>query len=154
MSQASEASSSGSGTVNDLRAGLKSLLAEKNNVELAKSELEQYLTESLDATALEDSFDILAWWKLKVTIYPVLERLTRDILAVPASTVASESTFSTSGRTLSAVRTSLNDERIQALICTQDWLRCKVTKKGGEIGATLWSSAEALSDDKICGSQA
>ncbi|KAJ3687116.1 hypothetical protein LUZ61_016280 [Rhynchospora tenuis] len=152
--QASGASSSGTGssTVNDIRAGLKSLLAEKNTAEPLKSELEQYLTEPLDATALDASFDILAWWKLKVTVYLVMARLARDILAVPASTVASESTFSTSGRTLSTVRNSLNNESLQALICAQDWLRCKVP--GGEVGATatLWASAEATLDDTICGS--
>jgi hAT family C-terminal dimerisation region len=54
-------------------------------------------------------------------------KLTKDILAVPISTVASESTFSTSGRILSPVRSSLNDESIEALICAQDWLRACVT---------------------------
>ncbi|KAJ4761783.1 Zinc finger BED domain-containing protein DAYSLEEPER [Rhynchospora pubera] len=145
---------SSSGTVNNIRAGLKSLLAEKKTTEPVKSELEQYLSEPLDATALEEEFDILVWWKLKVHTYPVLARLTRDILAVPASTVASESTFSTSGRTLSTVRNSLSDESIEALICAQDWLRSKVTEKGGEVGAPLWTSAEPTSDDTICGSQA
>ncbi|KAJ3699510.1 hypothetical protein LUZ61_003215 [Rhynchospora tenuis] len=151
-SQASGSGASSSATVNDIRAGLKTLLAEKNTAEPVKSELEQYLTEPLDGTSLEVSFDILAWWKLKVTIYPVLARLTRDILAVPASTVASKSTFSTSGRTLSAMRNSLNNESIQALICAQDWLRCKVTEKGGEVGDTLWGNAQETLDDKICGS--
>jgi len=101
----------------------------KKNSEAIKSELEEYLTEALDDTGLDEEFDILSWWKFKVPKYPVLSRLTRDILAVPASTVASESTFSTSGRTLSAVRNSLNDESIEALICAQDWLRASVTGK-------------------------
>ncbi|KAJ1696633.1 hypothetical protein LUZ63_005145 [Rhynchospora breviuscula] len=151
-SQSSGASSSG--TVNNIRAGLKTLLAEKKTTEPVKSELEQYLTEPLDDTALEEQFDILAWWKLKVPKYPVLSQLARDILAVPASTVASESTFSTSGRTLSVVRNSLNDESIEALICAQDWLRVKVTENGEQVGDPLWPSVEATLDDTICGSQA
>ncbi|KAJ1685814.1 hypothetical protein LUZ63_017204 [Rhynchospora breviuscula] len=151
-SQSSRASSSG--TVNNIRAGLKTLLAEKKTTEPVKSELEQYLTEPLDDTALEEQFDILAWWKLKVSKYPVLSQLARDILAVPASTVASESTFSTSGRTLSVVRNSLNDESIEALICAQDWLRVKVTENGEQVGDPLWPSVEATPDDIICGSQA
>ncbi|KAJ1688836.1 hypothetical protein LUZ63_012991 [Rhynchospora breviuscula] len=118
---------SSSDTISNIRAGLKSFMAEKQTTEPVKSELEQYLSEPLDKTALEAQFDILAWWKLKVPKFPVLSGLARDILAVPASTVASESTFSTSGRTLSPVRNSLNDESIEALICTQDWLRVKVT---------------------------
>ncbi|KAJ1700845.1 hypothetical protein LUZ63_000624 [Rhynchospora breviuscula] len=151
-SQACGASSSA--TVSDIRAGLKSFMAEKRTTEPVKSELEQYLTEPLDDTALEVEFDILAWWKLKAPKYPVLSRLTRDILAVPASTVASESTFSTSGRALSTVRSSLNDESIEALICAQDWLRAKVTERGEEVGAPLWGTDEATPDDTICGNQA
>jgi hAT family C-terminal dimerisation region len=69
---------------------------------------------------LDDEFDILAWCKLKAPKYPILARLTRDILAVPISTVASESTFSTSGRTLNPVKSSLSDESIEALVCDQD----------------------------------
>jgi hAT family C-terminal dimerisation region len=41
--------------------------------------------------------------------------------------MASESTFSTSGRTLSPVRNSLNDESMEALICAQDWLCASIT---------------------------
>ncbi|KAJ1700978.1 hypothetical protein LUZ63_000757 [Rhynchospora breviuscula] len=82
-SQSSGASSSG--TVNNIRAGLKTLLAKKKTTEPVKSELKQYLTEPLDDTALEEQFDILAWWKLKVPKYSVLSRLARDILAMPAS---------------------------------------------------------------------
>ncbi|KAJ4820176.1 Zinc finger BED domain-containing protein DAYSLEEPER [Rhynchospora pubera] len=157
QSQSQRCQSSGassSGAVNNIRAGLKSLLAEKKTTEPVKSELEQYISEPLDDTALEAEFDILAWWKLKVPKYPVLSRLARDILAVPASTVASESTFSTSGRTLSVVRNSLNDESIEALICAQDWLRAKVTENGEQVGDPLWPSVEATPDDTIAGSQA
>jgi hypothetical protein len=34
--------------------------------------------------------------------------------------------FSTSGRTLNPVRSSLSDESIEALVCGQDWLRISV----------------------------
>ncbi|KAJ1690673.1 hypothetical protein LUZ63_014828 [Rhynchospora breviuscula] len=61
-------------------------------------------------------------------------RLARDILAVPISTVASESTFSTAGRTLSPTRSSLNDESIEALVCAQNWLRTALLESGGELG--------------------
>jgi hAT family C-terminal dimerisation region len=112
--------------VSDTRAGLKDHLRGKKTSEPIKSELEDYLTDGLDEASLDDEFDILTWWKLKAPKYPVLSRLTRDILAVPISTVAFESTFSTSGRTLNPVRNSLNDESIEALICAQDWLRASI----------------------------
>jgi hAT family C-terminal dimerisation region len=121
--------SGASSNVSDIRVELKDFMRGKKSAEAIKSELEEYLTEALDDAGFDEEFDILSWWKFKVPKYPVLSRLIRDILAVPTSTVASESTFSTSGRTLSAVRNSLNDESIEALIYTQDWLRSSVTGK-------------------------
>ena len=49
--------------------------------------------------------------------------MTKDILAVPISTVASKSAFSTSGRILYDFRSSLSAESVQALVCAQDWIR-------------------------------
>ena len=46
-----------------------------------------------------------------------------DILAIQISTVASESDFSTGGRVLDPYRTSLSTKIVEALICTQDWVR-------------------------------
>ena len=116
-----------SSSISDTRAGLKMLLKGKQAAEPVKSDLEQYLEDPLDTTDPDAPFDILAWWKVNSPKYPLLAKLTRDILAVPVSTVASEATFSTSGRTLSPIRSSLNDESIEALICAQDWLRASVT---------------------------
>jgi hAT family C-terminal dimerisation region len=119
--------SSASSIVSDTRVDLKDFIHVKKISEPIKSEIDDYLADALDDASLDDDFDILAWWKLKASKYHVLARLTRDILAVPISTVASESTFSTSGRTLNPVRNSLNNESIEALICGQDWLRASVT---------------------------
>jgi hAT family C-terminal dimerisation region len=95
--------SSANNIVSDTRADLKDFIRVKKISEPIKSEIDDYLADALDEASLDDDFDILVWWKLKASKYPVLARLTRDILAVPISTVASESTFSTSGRTLNPV---------------------------------------------------
>nr|GEW36692.1 hypothetical protein [Tanacetum cinerariifolium] len=55
--------------------------------------------------------------------FPVLSLVARDILAIPISTLASESTFRTGGRVLDSFRSSLSPETVQALICCQDWVR-------------------------------
>jgi hypothetical protein len=70
-------------------------------------------------------FDILEWWKIHSNqqMYPILASLARDILVVPVSTVASDSTFSTGGRGIDCFRSSLNDRTVQALVCIQDWVR-------------------------------
>ncbi|KAL8542381.1 hypothetical protein ACS0TY_003302 [Phlomoides rotata] len=49
--------------------------------------------------------------------------MARDILAVPISTVAPKSAFSTSGRVLDVFRSSLTPKIVEALICAQDWVR-------------------------------
>ncbi|XBI39227.1 hypothetical protein VPH35_124056 [Triticum aestivum] len=53
--------------------------------------------------------------------------MAHDVLVVPVSTVASQSAFSTSGRILNEFRTSLTPFMVQALVCTQDWLRGAIT---------------------------
>jgi hypothetical protein len=49
--------------------------------------------------------------------------MARDLLVVPASTVASESAFSTSERIVNDHRTRLARDTVEALICFQDWLQ-------------------------------
>jgi hypothetical protein len=49
--------------------------------------------------------------------------MARDILAIPVSTVASESAFSTGGRVIETFRSSLKEEMTEALICAQQWLK-------------------------------
>ncbi|KAH9687521.1 hypothetical protein KPL70_014804 [Citrus sinensis] len=70
-----------------------------------------------------ESFDVLDWWKINSSKYPILSYVARDILAMPVSTVASESAFSTGGRVLDPHRCSLSTRTVEALICTQNWLR-------------------------------
>ena len=48
--------------------------------------------------------------------------VSRDFLAIPLSTVSSESAFSCGGRILGDRRSSLTPEMLQALVCTKDWL--------------------------------
>jgi hAT family C-terminal dimerisation region len=119
--------SSASSIVSDTRAGLKDFIRVKKISVPIKSDIDDYMADALDEASLDDDFDILAWWKLNASKYPVLARLTRDILAVSISIVTSESTFSTRGRTLNPVRNSLSNENIEALVCGQDWLRASVT---------------------------
>jgi hypothetical protein len=52
------------------------------------------------------------------TRFPILGRLARDVLAIPISTVASESAFSTGGRILDDFRSSLTPFMVEALVCT------------------------------------
>ncbi|KAK1258107.1 hypothetical protein QJS04_geneDACA012297 [Acorus gramineus] len=68
-----------------------------------------------------ENFDLLQWWKAHEVTFPVLSIMARDLLTPPVSTVASESSFSTSGRILSERRTRLAASSLEALICLKDW---------------------------------
>ncbi|KAJ3698339.1 hypothetical protein LUZ61_002044 [Rhynchospora tenuis] len=141
-SDQNEPSKSSSRTTSDRKAGLKDCLKGKKGMTGHKTELEEYLDTDRDDASLDDDFDILCWWKMKAPRFPVLAQLTRDILVVPISTVASESAFSSSGRVLSQVRSSLPDESIEALLCAQDWLRASIAETGKINGAPLWTIEE------------
>jgi hypothetical protein len=89
----------------------------------SKNELDRYLDEDTLPHDENDYFDVLGWWKLEGTRYPTLRQIARDILAIPITTVASESAFSTSGRILSEHRSRLTPKMLEALMCSQSWLR-------------------------------
>nr|KJB36104.1 hypothetical protein B456_006G141300 [Gossypium raimondii] len=85
------------------------------------SELDKYLAET--KKEFVENFDILLWWKVNSPRFPTLSKMTRDVLAIPVSTVASESAFSTGGRVLDQYRSSLTPKIVKALVCNQDWIR-------------------------------
>lgn len=87
----------------------------------SRTELDRYLAEECEEDCKK--FDILTWWKGQSTRFPILSSLARDVLSIPISTVASESAFSTGGLILDDFRSSLTLFMVEALICTQDWLR-------------------------------
>ncbi|GJW23388.1 zinc finger BED domain-containing protein RICESLEEPER 2-like protein [Tanacetum coccineum] len=66
---------------------------------IMSSEYEQYIkTDFVRGLQPKDyeSYDVLGFWKTKENQFPVLSRMALDILSVQASSVASESAFSTS----------------------------------------------------------
>ncbi|WCJ18595.1 Zinc finger BED domain-containing protein RICESLEEPER 4 [Euphorbia peplus] len=89
---------------------------------LSKSELDKYLSENREISS--PCFDILTWWKLNALRYPKLALIARDVLAIPVSTVAFESAFSTGGRVVDSFRSALTPRIVDTLVCAQNWLRC------------------------------
>ncbi|GJZ25237.1 putative AC transposase [Tanacetum coccineum] len=70
-------------------------------------------------TAKKDIIDGFRDYKYGVSI---LSAMARDLLAVQASTVASESAFSTSGRIISERRSRLTPESVEVCVCLKDYL--------------------------------
>ncbi|KAL4579496.1 hypothetical protein LXL04_015645 [Taraxacum kok-saghyz] len=97
------------------------------------SEVEIYLGDAREKR--DQKFDLLGWLKTNSIKFPILSKLARNVLAMPISTVASESAFSTGGRVIDKYRSSLNPETAEALICAQDWIRC--TRVDLELGCSM-----------------
>ncbi|CAN1294789.1 Zinc finger BED domain-containing protein RICESLEEPER 2 [Linum perenne] len=93
------------------------------------AELVKYLAEAREVSSSDKKqrFDVLAYWKASAIRFPILSEMARDVLAVPVSSVASESAFITGGRVLSNFRSSLTPAIVEALICAEDWLRSTST---------------------------
>ncbi|KAL8099520.1 hypothetical protein AgCh_031961 [Apium graveolens] len=71
------------------------LMSSGTNMEPVKSELDDYLSEKvLMLGDSHKSFDIISWWKANSPKYPILSQMEHDVLAIPVSTAASESSFS------------------------------------------------------------
>lgn len=90
-----------------------------------KTEVDKYLAEEREP--MDTNFDILNWWRVQQCRYPTLAKMARDMLAIPVSTVASESAFSTGGRVLDSFRTNLTPRMVEALVCSRDWIRASRT---------------------------
>ncbi|GKE55455.1 zinc finger BED domain-containing protein RICESLEEPER 2, partial [Tanacetum coccineum] len=96
------------------------------------SEYEQYLkADFVLHLHLKDfaTFDVLGFWKAKENQFHVLSRMAMDILSVQASSVASESAFSTSGRLLTIRRTRLTPESLEMCMCLKDHLDAQERKQ-------------------------
>ncbi|XP_027343148.1 zinc finger BED domain-containing protein RICESLEEPER 2-like [Abrus precatorius] len=109
---------------------IMSIVREKQAIPPMKSELEVYLEEGLcipDSNS--NSFSALEWWKNNSLKYKILSEMAADILTIPISIVALESTFSARGRVIDEFHSRLNEESIAALICGGDWLRNKYNLK-------------------------
>ena len=90
--------------------------------ESSKSELLIYLDEA-NHSLNDKNFNLLQYWKVNALRFHVVSSMAKKFLAVPASSVSSESTFSCGGRILDDYRSSLKPATVQALVCASSWIR-------------------------------
>jgi len=65
--------------------------------------------------------NILKYWASKEYEYPIIARIARDHLAIPATSAASESVFSISGDIITKKRNRLGADNTRRLLCLRDW---------------------------------
>jgi hypothetical protein len=86
-----------------------------------KTQLELYLDEP-KYLEKNKTFDILSFWKGNKFRYLGIAAMACDILDIPISIVASESTSSIGGRVIDQYKNSLKPNILEALVYTRDWL--------------------------------
>jgi hypothetical protein len=79
--------------------------------------------------------------------FPVLAKIARIVLAIPITTVALESAFSTGGRVLDPFRSSLAPKTVEALVCAQNWLRSKSLSNGNGCDTEMVEDPESYKLD-------
>ncbi|GJZ16145.1 zinc finger BED domain-containing protein RICESLEEPER 2-like protein [Tanacetum coccineum] len=112
-SAASSSTQSGGNTLTNLLIRLKDHSNKRaRNDRSTSSEYERYLHSDFISSAASSSTQSGGFWKAKESMFPILSQMARDVLSVQATSVASKSTFTTSGRVLSIQRTRLTPEDI------------------------------------------
>ncbi|XP_060676328.1 uncharacterized protein LOC132805410 [Ziziphus jujuba] len=92
--------------------------ATKESIEI-KNDVDRYLLDPCEDISKKD-FDVLNWWRVNATKYPILSKIAKDVFAIQVSTVASESAFSTGGKILDPFQSSLTPKMVEVLMCTQN----------------------------------
>ena len=121
----------GGGECRDRLKGFDKFLHETSQGQSAVSDLDKYLEEPIFPRNYD--FNIFTWWKVHTPRYPILSMMAQDVLGVPMSIVTPDVAFKTGGRVLEQYRSSLSAETVQALLCTQDWLRTEVEGKSHNV---------------------
>ena len=68
-----------------------------------------------------DNLDLVMWWRIHSSQFPVLTHLSRDIFSILVSTVSSESVFSMTGNIIDPHRSRLTPKMVDILKLANDW---------------------------------
>ena len=69
----------------------------------------------------------LIWWKLNHRSFPLLARVARRVLAIPATSASSERAFSEAGLLISKRRTCLRSELVGQMTKLRGWYKLMKT---------------------------
>lgn len=96
----------------------KSFVRSIDTIKLIKSELDNYLEESISICeeGSNVSFDALEWWNAHTLKFYTLFKLTWDILGTLITIVSLESTFNAGGRVIDPYWALLSFEIVQILL--------------------------------------
>ncbi|CAL5197978.1 unnamed protein product [Lathyrus oleraceus] len=81
-----------------------------------------YLEEPVLGLDFTEHLDVLKWCKNTRKFFPKLSVMTRELLSIPITTIASKSSFNIGSRVLNKYRNHLLSENIEALLYSRNWL--------------------------------
>lgn len=88
-------------------------------------EIDNYINEMITPIAPE-SIDVYQWWRTNQHSFPILSRMARKYLSIPATSVPSERLFSDAGNQVTSKRTRLSPKVVsQLLFVKRNSLYCK-----------------------------
>lgn len=67
-------------------------------------------------TPKDDAFDVLAWWSEHARLFPNIAHIARSVLAIPASSAASERDFSCAGYVIQERRSQLKPSTVDDIL--------------------------------------
>ena len=85
---------------------------DESDVAAEKDEVQRYI----EGQFFWDGEDILKFWQSQSISFPVLSKLSKMILCIPATSASSERTFSSAGRVLESRRNRLNPGTVDAIL--------------------------------------
>lgn len=117
-------------TIGDGFSDFELYISEVGSHQQMKSELDQYLEESLIPRSQD--FEVLGWWSLNRTKYPTLSKMAADVLSLPFCTVSPDSVFDTEVKKMDNYRSSLRHVTLEALFCAKDWFKHSSSSSNSE----------------------
>ena len=104
-----------------VRSGQDDVLIQRVNMEISTY---RDSIPSIEFQSKVDGIKVLSnplmWWKNNASNLPLLSRLARRILCIPATSAPSERVFSIAGLTITKLRSSLSSDNACAIICLHD----------------------------------
>jgi hypothetical protein len=84
-----------------------------------RDEISSYLNRPVELNSITP----LGYWQLNSTQYPHLAKLSQATLAIPVTSVPSESSFSDVGRVMDDFRCSMKTYTLMEQVCLKSWMK-------------------------------
>ena len=96
--------------------------------EILNTEMFNYEKQFVTNTDDTKKFNPLAWWGKNSLKYPLMSKIAKSILCVPASSSETERVFSTAGKICRKDRARLHPDAVEAPVVMADYLKKSLLK--------------------------